>query len=259
MVDSGALDDLGLDYVFGMHVGPLPKGLVAYLPGTMYAASCLVKISIRGHQVHGSTPWMGLDPMPAAAGVITGIGQIYRQVPGTDAITVSIGHIEDVGRFNIIGETVTLWGTIRSMVQNDMETAQENLRRLAEHQAASFGCTATVEYLQPVAPVVNRQAHLDEIRPTLERVVGTDRIATGLPPTLGYDDVSAFVERFGGAYLSYGVQDTTVVDGQLRPVEGGRGAVPNHNPAFYADDDCLLDSLRIHAHIAADLLTQRNR
>jgi hypothetical protein len=29
----------------------------------------------------------------------------------------------------------------------------------------------------------------------------------------------------------------------------------NHNPAFYADDDCLVDSVRIHAHVAIDHLT----
>jgi hypothetical protein len=38
------------------------------------------------------------------------------------------------------------------------------------------------------------------------------------------------------------------------PVEGGRGLAPNHHPAFYADDASLLDSVRVHAHIAADHL-----
>ncbi len=28
----------------------------------------------------------------------------------------------------------------------------------------------------------------------------------------------------------------------------------NHSPAFYADDDALTDSVRIHAHVAVDHL-----
>lgn len=257
MLESGALDDVRPSFVFGMHVSALPKGTVAYSAGTMYAGSCLVKITVTGQQIHASTPWLGVDPMPAAAGVITGLGQIYRQVPGTDAVAVSIGHVDDVGRFNIIGETVTLWGTIRTLTQGTMAAVQERLRRLVEHQAAAYGCTGEVEYLQPVEPVVNASDLVEAVLPTLERVVGREALLDQLPPVLGYDDVSEFLNAFGGVYFSYGVQDTRLVPGQpvpVEPVPGGRGMAPNHSPRFYADDDCLLDSLRIHVHVAVDRL-----
>jgi len=58
--------------------------------------------------------------MPPAAEIITAAGQLYRQVPAYNPITVSIGHVEDVGRFNIVGQTVTLWGTIRCSLGSDM-------------------------------------------------------------------------------------------------------------------------------------------
>ena len=76
-----------------------------------------------------------------------------------------------------------------------------------------------------------------------------------VPTTLGYDDASEFVNTFGGVYRAYGVQHTTVVSGQFAPVEGGRGLAPNHNSGFYADDESLADSVRIHAHVVADHLT----
>jgi amidohydrolase len=37
---------------------------------------------------------------------------------------------------------------------------------------------------------------------------------------------------------------------ELRPLEGGRGLFPNHSPGFYADDDCLVDAVRVHAGVA---------
>jgi hypothetical protein len=52
------------------------------------------------------------------------------------AVTVSIGHVDDVGRFNILGERVTPRGTIRCLDESDRGTVQGNLRRLAEHHAA---------------------------------------------------------------------------------------------------------------------------
>jgi amidohydrolase len=253
MLDAGAFADPVPTMVFGMHVGPLPKGVVGYRVGNQYAASCLVKITVTGRQVHGSTPWFGVDPMPPAAEIITAAAQLYRQIPATSAVTVSIGHVEDVGRFNIIGERVTLWGTIRCLNESDMATMQDNLRRLADHHAAAYGATATVEYLQYVPPVMNTRDWIDALRPTLDRVLGAERIVA-VPGALGYDDVSVFTSAFGGAYLGFGSQDTRFVGESLAPVEGGRGLAMNHSPGFYVDEDTLLDSLRIHLHVAYDHL-----
>jgi metal-dependent amidase/aminoacylase/carboxypeptidase family protein len=82
------------------------------------------------------------------------------------------------------------------------------------------------------------------------------RVSVRTDPALGYDDVSEFADRFGGLYVMLGVQDTEFrPDGTLVPTEGGRGAVPNHNPHFYADDDTLVAGVRLHAHVAVDHLT----
>lgn len=254
MFDAGALADPSPTMVFGMHVGPLPKGMIGYRVGNFYAASCLVKIVINGVGVHASTPWWGKDPMPVAATIVTGAAQLYRQVPAADPVSISFGHIHDIGRFNTIGDTVTLWGTIRCTIDSDMAEIQNRLRSLAEHSAQAYSCTATVEYLQAVPAVNNTRAWVDGTLPTLRRVIGKERIVE-IPSTMGYDDVSVFVNTFGGVYLAYGVQDTTVVDGQLVAVEGGRGMVQNHNSGFYAIDDVLADSVRVHAHVAVDHLT----
>ncbi|MFJ3903597.1 M20 family metallopeptidase [Streptomyces sp. NPDC090025] len=255
MLAAGALADPEPSMVFGMHVTPYPKGYVGYRVGNQYAASTLVRIVITGKQVHGSTPWQGIDPMPAAGAVLTGIGQLYRQVSAFDPVTVTIGHIEDVGRFNIIGQTVTLWGTVRCAVESDMAEVQRRLATLAEHSAAAYQATASVEFLQPVPPVHNSAGWVAAGLPVFRRVVGAERVVeTGA--TLGYDDVSEFVNAFGGLYVMLGVQDATLdANGAPVPAPGGRGLVTNHNPHFYADDDTLVTGVRLHAQVAYAHLT----
>ncbi|WP_395366699.1 M20 family metallopeptidase [Streptomyces sp. YH02] len=255
MVAAGAFADPVPTMAFGLHVTPYPKGYVGYRIGNQYGASTLVRIVVTGKQTHGSTPWEGIDPMPAVGAVLTGIGQLYRQVSAFDPVTVSIGHIEDVGRFNIVGQTVTLWGTVRCAVESDMGRVQQRLTALAEHSAAAFGAAAAVEYLQSVPPVHNSGPWVEASLPTFRRVVGEERVVeTGA--TLGYDDVSEFVSRFGGLYVMLGVQDATLdASGRPVPVPGGRGLVTNHNPHFYADDDTLVTGVRLHAHVAHDHLT----
>lgn len=253
MLDAGALADPAPTMVFGMHVGPIPKGVVGYSVGTTYSASVVLKITITGKQTHGSTPWAGVDPMPVAAEIISATGQIYRQVPATDPMTISIGHVEDQGRFNIIGDRLTLWGTIRAVHQHTMDDVQTRIARTVEHIGNAYGATAEAAFLQPVPPVDNTPAWLDAGLPTLRRVAGESNVIQ-IPPQLGYDDVSVFVKKYGGLYLILGVQDTELVDGQLRPQEGGRGLVMNHNPAFYADDATLTTGVRLLVHVAVDHL-----
>ncbi len=254
MLAQGACDDPRPTMAFGMHLAPLPTGYVGYRVGNQFGASCVIRIALTGEQVHGSTPWLGVDPVPAAGAIMVGVGQLYRQVSAFDPVTVTIGHVEDVGRFNIVPGTVTLWGTIRCAVEEDMGEVQGRLTVLAEQSAAAYGCTAAVEYLQDVPAVHNRKEWIDAVLPTFERVVGADRLFESTP-TLGYDDVSEFVNEYGGVYVMLGAQDGTL-DGAGRPVPvpGGRGLVPNHSPKFYLEDAALVTGVRLHCHVAVDHL-----
>jgi amidohydrolase len=255
MEAEGALADPEPSMVFGMHVTPYPKGVVAYLAGNQYGASVLIRIVVHGKGVHGSTPWEGIDPLPPAAEIIAAMGQVYRQLPGYDPLAISIGHVEDLGRFNVIGDTVQLFGTIRSTIEPDMETARTLVKRTAEHIAEAHGATADVDFLQPVPALHNTKPWIDAVLPTLEHVVGSDHLVQA-PPGLGYDDVSYFVNKYGGAYLQLGAQDVELrPDGSMAAEPGGRGIAMNHNPHFYADDSVLETGVRMHANVALDHLT----
>lgn len=258
MLDSDAFADIEPTMAFGMHVSPLPIGTIGYRSGVQFAASTRVEIAIRGRQTHAAMPWLGRDPLLPAAGVIQGAAQLTRRVSALHPAVVTIGHLRDRGRFNIIGDQVTLEGTIRCVDDRDMASLVEAITNLAVGQAHSYGCTAEVRFDQEVPALVNRPEWLEASLPTLRRVVGPDRLLP-VSATLGYDDMSAFIRRFGGLYLLCGAQDTRpVVDASgnvdFEPLPGGRGMVPNHHPAFYADDSALRLCTSVHVHIALDHL-----
>jgi len=256
MLAEGALDNPAPTMVYGHHVVPLPTGYVGYRTGNQFGASCVVKAVITGRQAHGSTPWQGKDPIPVAAAIIEATGQMYRQVNGFNPITITIGHMEDTGRFNIIGQQVTLWGTIRCAIESDMPKIQDIVTRTATGTAHAYDCTAEVTYRQEIPAVRNQKSWVDAALPTLERVVGKDRVVQ-TPATLGYDDVSEFLNRYGGLYVMLGCQDLQFKDGEMVPVKDGKGAVINHSSDFYANDAVLATGVRLHATIAADHLSGR--
>ena len=243
---------------FGMHVVPAPKGKIGYSRNVQHASSELVKITVEGEQVHGSQPWAGIDPMPPAADIITAMGQLYRQVDAQNIFTITIGHIEDEGRFNIVGQKVTLWGTVRCMQKGVMPQINERIVRTVENIASAYGCEGSTEFFQEIPPVVNSPEWIDAVLPSFRSVVGEDNADTDVlevPGSLGYDDVSEFINEYGGVYALLGVQDVELSEeGLPEATSGGRGLVPNHNPKFYADDDTLSVGVLMHATVAVDHL-----
>lgn len=254
MERAGAIADPLPTMVFGMHVGPMPIGWVGYGIGDFYASSAVVKIVVSGTGAHGSTPWRGADPLPVAADIVSQLAQIYRQMPAQKAVAVSIGQLTTHGRHNVIGDTVELLGTVRCSSDADMAKIQQRVARIAVHLAQAHGCIAQTSFHQPVAAVHNAPAWVHAALPTIENVVGRGRTIE-VPPTLGYDDISVFINRCGGLYVQLGCQEVVVVNGSVRALPGGRGVAFNHNPKFYAADEALHVGVRLHAHVAADHLS----
>lgn len=240
---------------FGMHVTPAPTGMVGWTPNVQHAASEMLKITVTGEQVHGSSPWAGRDPLPPAADIISAMGQLYRQFDAKDAFTISIGHVEDKGRFNIVGEHVTLFGTVRCLNAELITDINAAIARTCRNIAAAYNCVGEVEFLQQVPAVVNRPETIAALQPGLTAAAGGEDHVFTPPASLGYDDVSEFINTYGGMYALLGVQDVELVpDGIPQATPGGKGFAPNHSPRFYANDEALLTGVRMHLAVVAQHL-----
>ena len=253
MIKEGALENPKPDVAFAIHSSPFPVNTLYYCQGDTLAASELLKIEIKGMGVHGSTPWMGKDPLTVAAEIIVALGQVYRQVPATEAITISIGKVDDSGRFNVIGDNITLWGTVRCIHQQVMGDVNERIVRICEHVAQAHGLTAEVSFDQAVPAVFNEPDWLERFLPTMERIFGHDNMRSG-PPMMAYDDHSCFQLACGGVYLFLGAQDTQWTDKGLEPVDPDKPIPFNHNPHYYVKDEALKTGIRMHANVVMDFL-----
>lgn len=257
MLDAGAFQGIEPTMVFGMHVSPLPPGVVGYRAGVQFAASSRVAVTFAGTQAHAAMPWLARDPLLAAAGFITAAASVTRTIEPTYPATVTFGHVEDIGRYNVIGDKVTVHGTLRCHDEGTLADLKAALSAAAEGHATAQGCAVDVRFLQDVPALVNERTWIDAALPTLRRST-PHSLVFEVPPTMGYDDVAVFVREFGGTYLLFGVQDTQLAADPTPKLEaspGGRGMFANHHPGFYADEAALVDSLRIHCHVAIDHLT----
>jgi metal-dependent amidase/aminoacylase/carboxypeptidase family protein len=182
------------------------------------------------------------------------LAQIYRQVPATEAITISIGKVDDKGRFNVIGDNIALWGTVRCIHEHMMEDVNMRIQRIASHVAQAHGLTAEATFDQRVPAIYNEPDWLDRFMPTMERLFGHENIRTG-PPQLAYDDHSCFQIACGGVYLFLGGQDTKWTENGLEPLDPDKPIPFNHNPHYYVKDEMLKTGIRMHANVVMDFLT----
>ncbi|MCZ6695386.1 MAG: amidohydrolase, partial [Acidobacteria bacterium] len=164
MVREGVLDGPGRpEAIFGLHVTPLPAGTLHVRAGPTLAAADWLGIRVEGKQTHGSTPWLGVDPVTVAAQIITALQTIpSRHLDVTKApAVVSIGRIEGGNRGNIIPAVVEMEGTIRTFDPDMRDDFHTRIRRTAERIAEIAGARAIVT-IDGYAPVTNNSHDLTE-------------------------------------------------------------------------------------------------
>lgn len=72
MIKEGAID--GAAAAFGMHVMPhIPSGHVATRAGTIMAGALSFEVTVLGQGGHAALPHLNVDPIVAAASVITAL------------------------------------------------------------------------------------------------------------------------------------------------------------------------------------------
>jgi amidohydrolase len=143
------------------------------------------------------------------------------------AAVVTIGSIHGGEAFNVIPESVTLTGTIRTFDAALRRSMPERLDRIASGVAQGLGCRAEVEVRAGNPPVINDPAVAEIARRAAVRVVGADRVVTP-EPTMGGEDMAVYFERTPGCFVFVGSSNAA------------RGLDhPHHSPRFDFDEDAL--------------------
>ena len=248
MIKEGALTDPKPDAIFGLHVFPGVLGHVTYRPGATMASSDALRIVVHGRQTHGAQPWRGVDPVVVAAQIVLGLQTIVSRqtdLTATPAI-VTIGAINGGVRNNIIPDSVTMIGTIRTFDPAVQRGIHERVQRTATLIAQSAGASADVSITPGYPVTINDTALTARMTATLRRVVG-DSGAALMQPITASEDFSYYEQVVPGMFFFLGVTPKGQDPAQ---------AAPNHSPKFFADEGALNVGVRALSHLAVDYLTK---
>jgi hippurate hydrolase len=208
MVKEGLFERFPADEVYAVHNWPgLPAGQMAVRAGPVMAATDEVQITLRGRGGHGAMPQLVVDPVVAAAQVISALQTIAsRNVSPLDSVVVSICSMQtsQLGAFNVIPEHVRLVGTVRSFRPETRDLAEKRLREITTKIAEALGCSADVSYTRGYPATINSAREAQFAARVGERVFGKGNVITEHEPTMGGEDFSYMLQAVPGAMLWVG-------------------------------------------------------
>jgi len=235
MIKDGLFERFPMDAIFGMHNWPgMAVGQFAIKNGPCFASSNEFHITIRGKGCHGAMPHLGIDPVPIACQLVQAFQTILtRNVRPIETGVISVTMIEAGEATNVIPESVTMQGTVRTFTPDTLDLIENRMRELSLHVCAAFGAEADFEFSRNYPPTINHPQETAFVRGVMAEVAGTDQVQE-FEPTMGAEDFSFFLQAKPGAYFVIGNGD-----GAHR--EGGHGLGPCtlHNPSYDFNDQLI--------------------
>ena len=203
--------------VYGMHNRPgMQVGKYGIAPGTAMAGGGFFDISIIGKGAHGARPEESIDPVLVACHIGAALQSIVsRNVSARETAVLSVTRILSGDAYNVIPQTATLGGTVRTMKRETMTLVEQGMRRIVSGVAAGFGATAEVDFRLIFAPLVNHPTEFQAIADAAAELVGDDNVNRQQPPAQASEDFAFMLEKVPGAYINLGNGDSASVHNHL--------------------------------------------
>ena len=236
MVRDGLMERFGIQEVYGMHNWPgTPVGQFAIKPGPIMAAADRFTITVKGKGGHAAHPHGCVDTLLAASSVVMALQSIVsRNTDPLEAAVLSVCTFKAGETYNVIPQTATLLGTVRTLKPEIQDLIEARITACATAAAATYGAKATVEYRRGY-PVTFNHAEQTEFMAGVARAVGAD-VKTDIPPQMGAEDFSYMLNRRPGAYIFIGNGDSALC----------------HHPAYDFDDAAIPYGVSLWAKIVED-------
>ena len=213
MLEDKLFERFPCNAVYGMHNRPgLAVGKYITGSGVRSAGGAFFDIVITGKGAHGAHPSQSIDPVLVACHLGTALQSIVsRNVHPRDTAVLSITRIQSGDAYNVIPQTATMAGTVRTMKREVMTLVRDNMERLATSVAAGFGAEAKLDFRLIFAPMVNNDAEAQWYGDAAAGLVGEANIDRASPPGMGSEDFSFMMEQVPGAHINLGNGDSAAL------------------------------------------------
>ena len=243
MINDGLFKKFKIDSVWGIHNWPgIPVGEAVIHEGFALAGGDIIVIEVKGKGGHAAQPQYANDPMVAAGLTITALQSlISRQLDPFKSAVLSITKIEGGSAFNVIPDTITIGGTLRSTDQKNRNMMLEKIKKVAANACAISNCEVNVEIRPGYPPTINNKECAKLASKIFKKTYGDNSINLKETPTMGSEDFSYMLEEKPGAYIWLGA---------------GASSEKLHSPFYDFNDELLPIGAQYWTDLAENILVE---
>ncbi|GEN52976.1 M20 metallopeptidase family protein [Halobacillus faecis] len=225
IVESGALNDV--DAVFGTHLWVnAPTGVIQTSKGAFMAGADRFEIKVQGKGGHGAQPHQTKDAIVIASQLVSSLQQIVsRRIDPLKTAVLTVGTFESGTTFNVIADSATLTGTVRTFDPEVQTLIIEEMEKIIKGTCEANSADYEFIYEKGYPPVVNHPEEADLVLQHAHKADASLRTEEVEPVMAGEDFAYYLLDKPGTFYFT-GAQ---IPDHYY----------PHHHPKFDFDEKAL--------------------
>ncbi len=246
MIRDGVLEGPKVDQTLTLHLwNDKPLGWVGAAGGPIMAGAELFTIKLTGKGGHGASPHLTIDPIVAAAQIVTALQTITsRNVAPLSSSVVSVTTFQSGTAFNVIPQEAILTGTIRTFDLAVRQTVLKRFDQIVHGMADALGCQVETDVKRVTPAVINNDDLALKVQNTARHLLPDLDLETSPYLTMGAEDMAFMQEKVPGCYFFIGSNN------KEKHLDYG-----HHHPKFDFDEEALVRGAALMAASAADILS----
>ena len=203
-VEGGYVDDVS--HILALHLWPgLPQGSIGIKDGAFMASNDYFEIEIKGKSTHGARPNEGIDSIYIGARIVEELkALVSREVDPVKPAVISIGSFNGGNSYNIMPETVSIQGTVRSLDKEVREFLGGRIPEICKNLGKIYGADVEVNYIYQYPVTINHKEANDVILGEAQEILGSGKVVRLEEPLMISEDFSFFTEKIPGAMFLLG-------------------------------------------------------
>ncbi len=245
MLRDGVLDGPKVDKTLSMHLwNEKPLGWVNVAKGPVMAGAEQFTIKLTGKGGHGAAPHTTIDPIVAAAQIVTALQSIAaRNVAPLHAAVISVTTLHSGTAFNIIPQEAELTGTIRTFDLSVRKMVLERFEQIVRGIAETMGCKVDILVQRVTPAVINNDSVAAKVQESARRLFPNTELDTSNYLTMGAEDMAFMQEKVEGCYFFIGSNNSE------KHLD-----YSHHHPKFDFDEEALVRGSALMASAVMDML-----
>ena len=245
MIRDGVLDGPKVEKTLSLHLwNEKPLGWVNVAKGPVMAGAEQFSIKLTGKGGHGAAPHTTVDPIVAAAQIVTALQSIAaRNVAPLHAAVISVTTLHSGTAFNIIPQEAELTGTIRTFDLSVRKMVLERFDQIVRGVAESMGCKVDILVQRVTPAVINNDTVAAKVQESARRLFPETELDTSNYLTMGAEDMAFMQEKVEGCYFFIGSNNSE------KHLD-----YSHHHPKFDFDEEALVRGSALMASAVADML-----